>query len=62
MRDIGNDEQRSYRGQALAAQRDRAAPGVGLRRGSSPLARIFAPRRPPGGAPPAARGTVTTGC
>ena len=65
MRDIYGDEQRSYRGQPLAAHRVRAAPGLRLRRGSSPIARIAhvaAPSRPPGGAPNAARGTFTTGC
>ena len=61
MRDIQDDEQRGYRGQPLAAQKARAAPGVRLHRGSSPIARAAAPRRPPGGAPNAARGTCTTG-
>jgi hypothetical protein len=40
MRDIYDDEQRSYRSQILAAQRVAAAPGGGLRRGSLPMSRI----------------------
>ena len=54
MRDIDHGEQPSDRGQPLAALRVRTAPGVRLRRGSFPIARVAAPN--------AARGTFTTGC
>ena len=46
MRDIYDDAQRSYRGQPLAAQRARGRQASGF---------VAAPRRPPGGAPNAAR-------
>ena len=65
MLDIYDDEQRSYRGQFLAAQRVAAAPAVLLRRGGLPMSRIARaapPRRTTGGARNAARGTFTTGC
>ena len=62
MRDIFDDEQRGYGGQPLAAQGVRAAPGIRLFRGSSPIARVAAPRRLPGGAPNAANWTFITGC
>ena len=48
MRDIYDDAQRSYRGQPLAAQRARGRQASGF---------VAAPRRPPGGAPNAARAT-----
>ena len=65
MPDIYDDEQRSYRGQFLAAQRVAAAPAAWLRRGGLPMSRIACaatPRHPAAGARNAARGTFTTGC
>ncbi len=65
MRDIYDDDQRSDRGQFLAAQRVAAAPAVWLRRGGLPMSRIgcaATPRHSIGGARNAARGTSTTGC
>ena len=65
MRDIGDDEQQSWRPQTLAARRVQAAPADLHRPGSSPMsgiARVAAPCISTGGAPNAACTSFSAAC